>query len=331
MTSYKITPYVGSTAQTPDDDHRLAAGDDHDDHRADHRHDLHVHRAGDQPDRLGPGLGAVQRRDPADRGGALGADGRRRAGGLAARRSVTWTAPQADGDSPITGYTVTPYIGATAQTPVSGRRVGDQRDGHRPDQRHGLHVQGHGHQRRRARARVGRLRRRRRRRRRSSTSPRPATVDSGDTTSVELGVKFKADYNGSITGVRFYKASTNIGTHIGSLWSSSGTRLAQATFASETRLRLADGHVRQPGGRHGGHDLRRLVLRAQRPLLARPAAASTTAVDNAPLHALANSTSANGVYAYSTTSTFPTSTLRRRQLLGRRHVRRPGARARSPA
>ena len=35
-----------------------------------------------------------------------------------ARRSVTWTAPQADGGSPITGYTVTPYIGATAQTPV---------------------------------------------------------------------------------------------------------------------------------------------------------------------------------------------------------------------
>ena len=62
----------------------------------------------------------------------------------------------------------------------------------------------------------------------------PATVDSGDTTSVELGVKFKADYNGSITGVRFYKASTNIGTHIGSLWSSTGTRLAQATFTNET-------------------------------------------------------------------------------------------------
>ena len=33
-----------------------------------------------------------------------------------------------------------------------------------------------------------------------------------------------------------------------------------------------------------------------------------TAVDNPPLHALADSTSSNGVYAYSTTSTFPSST-----------------------
>ena len=37
-----------------------------------------------------------------------------------------------------------------------------------------------------------------------------------------------------MTGVRFYKASTNTGTHIGSLWTSSGTLLASATFANET-------------------------------------------------------------------------------------------------
>ena len=40
----------------------------------------------------------------------------------------------------------------------------------------------------------------------------------GDTTPVELGVKFTADYNGTITGIRFYKAAANTGTHIGSLW-----------------------------------------------------------------------------------------------------------------
>ena len=314
-----------------DDDHRLAAGDARDDHRADHGHDLHVHRAGDQPDRLGPGVRAVQRRDAADRGGAR----RRRPASPRSRpRSQarsTWTAPTADGDSPITGYTVTPYIGATAQTPVSGRRLGDQRDGHRPDQRHGLHVQGHGHQRRRHEPRVGRLERRRRRRRRSSTSPRRRPSTRATPTSVELGVKFKADYNGTITGIRFYKAATNTGTHTGSLWTSTGTRLAQATFTNESASGWQTVDVR-----HARWRSRR--ARPTSPRTSRPAATTrarsgglATAVDNPPLHALADSTSANGVYAYSTTSTFPSSTLQRRQLLGRRACtpsRRPG---RSPA
>jgi hypothetical protein len=39
--------------------------------------------------------------------------------------------------------------------------------------------------------------------------------------------------DGFITGVRFYKASTNTGTHVGGLWSSSGQLLAQATFRNE--------------------------------------------------------------------------------------------------
>src|SRR5690242_4908034 len=50
----------------------------------------------------------------------------------------------------------------------------------------------------------------------------PKTADSGDSASIEVGVKFAADVDGFVTGVRFYKASTNTGTHIGNLWSSSG-------------------------------------------------------------------------------------------------------------
>ena len=32
-------------------------------------------------------------------------------------------------------------------------------------------------------------------------------------------MKFQSDFAGSVTGVRFYKAAANTGTHVGSLWS----------------------------------------------------------------------------------------------------------------
>ena len=38
-----------------------------------------------------------------------------------------------------------------------------------------------------------------------------------------LGVKFRSDVSGSVTGIRFYKGSGNTGTHIGLLYSSTGT------------------------------------------------------------------------------------------------------------
>ncbi|MEU9350516.1 DUF4082 domain-containing protein [Streptomyces griseoloalbus] len=62
----------------------------------------------------------------------------------------------------------------------------------------------------------------------------PGTVNAGDGSSVELGVKFRTAKAGSITGVRFYKSPANTGTHTGSLWTASGTRLATGTFSNET-------------------------------------------------------------------------------------------------
>ena len=67
------------------------------------------------------------------------------------------------------------------------------------------------------------------------STQRPAVIDTGDTHSVEVGVKFKADSSGSITGLRFYKAAANTGTHVGHIWSKSGTLLGSATFSGETR------------------------------------------------------------------------------------------------
>src|SRR6202022_2153541 len=62
----------------------------------------------------------------------------------------------------------------------------------------------------------------------------PATVDSADTASVVLGVAFNSDTAGYLTGVRFFKAAANTGTHIGALWSASGQLLVTATFTAES-------------------------------------------------------------------------------------------------
>jgi hypothetical protein len=62
----------------------------------------------------------------------------------------------------------------------------------------------------------------------------PAVAADPDAVPVELGVKFRSDVAGFITGIRFYKAATNTGTHIGNLWSADGTLLATATFTNET-------------------------------------------------------------------------------------------------
>ncbi len=62
----------------------------------------------------------------------------------------------------------------------------------------------------------------------------PAIQDSGDGGAYEMGLRFTPTVDGFITGVRFFKSTANTGTHTGSLWSSSGERLATATFSNET-------------------------------------------------------------------------------------------------
>ncbi len=62
----------------------------------------------------------------------------------------------------------------------------------------------------------------------------PGTVDTKEASALELGVKFTADTNGYITGLRFYKSAGNTGTHLANLWTSTGQLLATATFTSES-------------------------------------------------------------------------------------------------
>ncbi|ODT82135.1 MAG: Mo-co oxidoreductase dimerization domain protein [Pelagibacterium sp. SCN 64-44] len=62
----------------------------------------------------------------------------------------------------------------------------------------------------------------------------PATPYDSDSNPVTLGVSFSAAESGSIVGLRYYKGVGNAGQHVGSLWTSTGTLLATATFTNET-------------------------------------------------------------------------------------------------
>lgn len=59
----------------------------------------------------------------------------------------------------------------------------------------------------------------------------PINVDNSEVeVGLELGVKFQVDVPGVVKAIRFYKTPTQTGTFVGSLWTSGGTLLAQATF-----------------------------------------------------------------------------------------------------
>ncbi|MEO9239884.1 MAG: DUF4082 domain-containing protein, partial [Jatrophihabitantaceae bacterium] len=62
----------------------------------------------------------------------------------------------------------------------------------------------------------------------------PDTPSVNDGHAVEVGVQFSADRAGYISGVQFFKGPQNTGSHTGSLWTSTGTLLATATFAGES-------------------------------------------------------------------------------------------------
>lgn len=62
----------------------------------------------------------------------------------------------------------------------------------------------------------------------------PALPAAQDAPSIEVGVKFRSSVSGYITGIRFFKGAGNTGTHVGTLWSGTGSSLATATFTNES-------------------------------------------------------------------------------------------------
>src|SRR5450755_4279712 len=140
-------------------------------------------------------------------------------------------------------------------------------------------------------------------------STQPAVPSANDANAVNVGVKFTSDSSGTITGIRFYKGVTNTGTHIGSLWSATGTLLGQVTFTNESTAGWQQANFASPIAVTAGTTYIASYLAPQGEYADTPGAFTGAGVDNAPLHALQTGVSGgNGLYLYKSTSAFPTAT-----------------------
>lgn len=141
-----------------------------------------------------------------------------------------------------------------------------------------------------------------------STSTVPGWIDNPDSQSVELGVKFRSDDDGYISGLRFYKSTNNTGTHVADLWTTSGTLLATATFTGETATGWQTVLFSQPVPIKAG-TVYIASYHTNTGNYSDNIGYFASGVNSGPLHAPADGTSGpNGVYAYGPAGSFPTST-----------------------
>jgi len=153
-------------------------------------------------------------------------------------------------------------------------------------------------------------------------SPPPSTVSvwpattvpgsaAGSEPAVELGVKLRSDVAGYVTGIRFYKFSSNTGTHVGNLWTTGGQRLATATFANETPSGWQQVDFPTPAAIAANTTYVASYHCPNGFYAVAEDYFATLGVDAPPLHLLADGASGgNGVYRYAPTSSFPTDTYR---------------------
>ena len=140
-----------------------------------------------------------------------------------------------------------------------------------------------------------------------TAAPASTNLNDNQAGGIEVGVKFRAGQDGYITGLRYYWAPGDAGTHSGNLWTGAGALLASAVFPTPTT-----------------QGWQNVTLDAPVPIVANTTYVASqhssagnypetgnyfgTAFANAPLTALADGTDGpNGVYKYGA-SGFPTTT-----------------------
>ncbi len=136
----------------------------------------------------------------------------------------------------------------------------------------------------------------------------PPVPSENDPNAVELGVKFTVDSAGAIAGIRFYKGAGNTGMHIGNLWTSGGQLLASTEFVNETSTGWQQVNFGSPVAVFPGNVYIASYHAPNGNYASSSGYFANSGVDAGPVNLLQDGTSGgNGVYSYSVTSTFPTS------------------------
>jgi hypothetical protein len=217
---------------------------------------------------------------------------------------VNWTAPS-DGGSPITGYKVTTFEGATelGSGSVSGSSTSATIESLTNGVNYTFKVTatnaiGTGPASAASGAAMPRLT--------LFEQATPATPDVNDPGPVVLGVRFNSSVAGQIAGIRFYKAAANTGPHTVALWDTSGVVLAQATATSETASGWQEVLFPTPVSIIANADYVAGYL-APKGHYSVTGGGFASAVTNGTLTAVADGSKSNGRYTYSSTLTFPNS------------------------
>ncbi|HEV2634821.1 MAG TPA: DUF4082 domain-containing protein [Actinocrinis sp.] len=137
----------------------------------------------------------------------------------------------------------------------------------------------------------------------------PAKADSADANAINVGMKFQVTTPGVIDGVQFYKAATNTGTHVGSLWTSTGTLLGSVTFTNETASGWQEANFSQPIPVNANTTYIVSYLAPSGHYSVDPNYFATQGAGQAPISGLSSTAGSgtNDVYKYAATTSFPTT------------------------
>ncbi len=131
-----------------------------------------------------------------------------------------------------------------------------------------------------------------------TTSASPATSAADDSNPIEIGVKFRADIDGAVSAIRFFKGPGNVGAHVGHLWRSTGELLGTVAFSAESAAGWQQANFATPIGVSAGQTYVASYF-APTGHYAVTTGDLTNTVDRLPLHAPSSaSVGGNGVFAY---------------------------------